>query len=114
MNKFLVIILIFFLILSTAIVKNSTKRLDDEIFILRENVRSLKKDLENIKLENDYLSSAEKLLEFQNLYFENKLIKKDIQEIKKINKNFNQIEITQFSFINEQWNFENNFRGRSE
>ena len=101
MNKFLVIILIFFLILSTAIVKNSTKRLDDEIFILRENVRSLKKDLENIKLENDYLSSAEKLLEFQNLYFENELIKKDIQEIKKINKNFNQIEITQFSFINE-------------
>ena len=101
MNKFLVIILIFFLILSTAIVKNSTKRLDDEIFILKENVRSLKKDLENIKLENDYLSSAEKLLEFQNLYFENELIKKDIQEIKKINKNFNQIEITQFSFINE-------------
>ena len=101
MNKFLVIILIFFLILSTAIVKNSTKRLDDEILILRENVRSLKKDLENIKLENDYLSSAEKLLEFQNLYFENELIKKDIQEIKKINKNFNQIEITQFSFINE-------------
>ena len=101
MNKFLVIILIFFLILSTAIVKNSTKRLDDEIFILRENVRSLKKDLENIKLENDYLSSAEKLLEFQNLYFENELIKKDIKEIKKINKNFDQIEITQFSFINE-------------
>ena len=101
MNKFLVIILIFFLILSTAIVKNSTKRLDDEIFILKENVRSLKKDLENIKLENDYLSSAEKLLELQNLYFENELIKKDIQEIKKINKNFNQIEITQFSFINE-------------
>ena len=101
MNKFLVIILIFFLILSTAIVKNSTKRLDDEIFILRENVRSLKKDLENIKLENDYLSSAEKLLELQNLYFENELIKKDIQEIKKINKNFDQIEITQFSFINE-------------
>ena len=101
MNKLLVIILIFFLILSTAIIKNSTKRLDDEIFILRENVRSLKKDLENIKLENDYLSSAEKLLELQNLYFENELIKKDIQEIKKINKNFNQIEITQFSFINE-------------
>ena len=101
MNKFLVIILIFFLILSTAIVKNSTKRLDDEIFILRENVRSLKKDLENIKLENDYLSSAEKLLEFQNLYFDNELVKKDIQEIGKINKNFNKIEIIQFSFIDE-------------
>ena len=93
MNKFFVIILIFFLILSTAIVKNSTKEMDDEIFVLEENVRSLKKDFENIKLENDYLSSAEKLLEFQNLYFDNELIKKDIQEIKKINKYLNQIEI---------------------
>ena len=61
---------ILFLILSTAIVKNSTKRIDDEIFVLRENIRSLKKDFENIKLEHDYLSSAEKLLEFQNLYFD--------------------------------------------
>ena len=49
MNKILVVLLIFFLILSTALVKNSTKRLDDEVFVLRENVRSLKKDLENIK-----------------------------------------------------------------
>ena len=93
MNKLLVIILIFFLILSTAIVKNSTKRLDDEIFILRENVRSLKKDLENIKLENDYLSSAEKLLNFQDLYFEDKLVKKKIKEIIIINKNSEILEL---------------------
>ena len=102
MNKFFVILLILFLILSTAIIKNSTKRIDDEIFVLRENVRSLKKDVENIKLEHDYLSSAEKLLEFQNLYFEKKLFKKDIQEIKKININLDKkVEVGKFSFINE-------------
>ena len=101
MNKFLIILFILFLILSTAIVKNSTKRIDDEIFVLRESIRSLKKDFENIKLEHDYLSSAEKLLEFQNLYFDSELIKKDIQEIKKINQIFDKIEINQFSFINE-------------
>lgn len=101
MSKFLIILLILFLILSTAIVKNSTKRIDDEIFVLRESIRSLKKDFENIKLEHDYLSSAEKLLEFQNLYFDSELIKKDIQEIKKINQIFDKIEINQFSFINE-------------
>ena len=88
MSKFLIILLILFLILSTAIVKNSTKRIDDEIFVLRESIRSLKKDFQNIKLEHDYLSSAEKLLEFQNLYFDSELIKKDIQEIKKINQIF--------------------------
>ena len=101
MSKFFIILLILFLILSTAIVKNSTKRIDDEIFVLKESIRSLKKDFENIKLEHDYLSSAEKLLEFQNLYFDSELIKKDIQEIKKINQIFDKIEINQFSFINE-------------
>ncbi len=101
MSKFLIILFILFLILSTAIVKNSTKRIDDEIFVLRESIRSLKKDFENIKLEHDYLSSAEKLLEFQSLYFDSELVKKDIQEIKKINKIFDKIEINQFSFINE-------------
>ena len=101
MSKFFIILFILFLILSTAIVKNSTKRIDDEIFVLRESIRSLKKDFQNIKLEHDYLSSAEKLLELQNLYFDSELIKKDIQEIKKINQIFDKIEINQFSFINE-------------
>ena len=101
MKKFSVIFLIVFLIFFTALIKNSTKRIDDEIFITKENIRSLKKDFENIKLEHDYLSSAEKLLEFQNLYFDKELVKKDIQEIKRINRNFDKIEISQFNFINE-------------
>ena len=82
MKKFSVIFLIVFLILSTALVKNSTKRTDDEIFTIKENIRALKKDLENIKLEYEFLSSTEKLLEFQNLYFDDELVKKDINEIK--------------------------------
>ena len=102
MSKILVVLLTLILILSTAIVKNSTKRIDDEIFVLRENIRSLKKDFENIKLENDYLSSAGKLLEFQNLYFDSELVKKDIQEIGEISKDLNQIEVNQFSFVNDQ------------
>ena len=101
MSKFFIILFILFLILSTAIIKNSTKRIDDEIFVIKESIRSLKKDFENIKLEHDYLSSAEKLLEFQSLYFDSELVKKDIQEIKKINQIFDKIEINQFSFIDE-------------
>ena len=101
MSKFFVVLLIVSLILSTALIKNSTKRVDDDIFILKENIRSLKKDFENIVLENNYLSSSEKLLEFQNLYFDKELVKKNIQEIKKINRNFDKIEISQFNFVNE-------------
>ena len=102
MKKFSVISLILFLILFTAYIKNSTKRIDDSIFSTKENIRDLKKDFENIKLEYDYLSSAGKLLEFQKLYFENELTKKDIQNIKIIKENLKVLEISKFKFINEE------------
>ena len=102
MKKLSIVFLILFLILSTTFVKNSTKRIDDQIFTTKENIRGLNKDFENIKLEHDYLSSAEKLLEFQSLYFDDELIKKDIQNIKTINITSKGIEIKQFELINEQ------------
>jgi len=100
-RKFFVIFLILFLILFTALVKNSTKRIDDMIFVSEENIRSLKKDLENIKLEYNYLSSTEKLLEFQITYFDDELIKKKIQEIKTIDLKGNKLKTKQLGFINE-------------
>ena len=102
MRKFFVISLIIFLVLFTAIIKNSTKRIDDKIFTVKENIRGLKKDFENVKLEHDYLSSAEKLLEFQNLYFEDELIKKDIRNIKIIVQTKDNFKIEQFKFADEQ------------
>ena len=98
MKKFFVTLFVFSLIFSTTIVKNSTKRIDDEIFVLKENIRDLKKNFENTRLEFDYLSSTEKLLQFQNLYFDNELIKFDIQEIQTITRKNNEIEIGQLSF----------------
>ena len=68
MKKFLVISLILFLILFTAIIKNSTKRIDDEIFIVKENIRILNKDFESVKLEHNFLGSTEKLTKLKKLY----------------------------------------------
>ena len=101
MKKFSIITLILFLILITAFIKNSTKRIDDEIFVTNENIRRLIRDYEKIKLENDYLSSADRLLEFQNTYFDNELIKKDIQNIKVIYKIKKNLEIKKLKFIND-------------
>ena len=101
MKKISVISLILFLILLTAIVKNSTKRIDDMIFISEEKNRSLNNDYENIKLEYDYLSSTENLLKFQNLYFDDELEKIDIKEIKIISIRSNKLEIKELKFINE-------------
>ena len=101
MKKFFLITFIFFLVFSTAIIKNSTKRIEDDIFAINENLRGLKKDFTNLKLEYDYLSSAEKLLELQNSYFDDELTKKSIQDIKVIDKSTNKIEIKNFKLINE-------------
>ena len=102
MKKILVIFLIISLISFTAFIKNSTKRIYDEIFSAEENIRSLKKDFEKIKLEHDYLSSADKLLEFQSLYFDDELLQRDIQSFRIIIENKDILEIKQFKFINEQ------------
>ncbi len=81
MKKITLITIILSLILITTIIKNSTKKFEDETFLINENIRSLIKDYEKSKLEFNYLSSAEKLIEYQKLYFENKLVQKKIKEI---------------------------------
>jgi len=82
LKKISLILIIFLLILSTAIIKNSAKKTEDEIFTLRESLRVLSSEFEKIKLEHDYLSSSKKLLEFQSQFFEDKLIQKNIENIK--------------------------------
>ena len=91
MKKFSLIFLILFLTLFTAIIKNSTKRIDDEIFIIKENILGLKKDYENIKLEHEYLSSSEKLQDLQKLYFDDELFSRNIENIKTLNTNLENI-----------------------
>ena len=47
-------------------------------------------------MEYDYLSSPDKLLEYQVLYFDDELVKKDIQTLKKIEITNNKITISSF------------------
>ena len=94
MKKTALVTVIFLLILSTAIIKNSAKKNEDEIFTVKENIRILNSELEKVKLEFDYLSSSNKLLKFQSLYFENDLLQKKIENIKvfKINNRDKKIQ----------------------
>jgi|TARA_B100001769_G_scaffold75276_1_gene56628 hypothetical protein len=94
LKKLLLALTIIILVLTTAIIKNTTKKIEDKIFAYKESVRLLKSDLENIQLEYDYLSSAEKLLEYQSLYFEDQLVQKKIEDIKiyNISENVNKLE----------------------
>ena len=101
MKKFGLAAVILILILSTALIKNTTKQIEDELFTVKENIRVLKSEFENISLEYDYLSSAEKLLEYQSLYFEDELIQKDIKDIKIFNILNNTKKIKDFKIIKE-------------
>ena len=97
MKKISLIIFIFLLIISTALIKNSSKKNEDKIFTVKENLRFLNSKFNKIKLEHDYLSSPDKLLEYQVLYFDDELVKKDIQTLKKIEINKDETTISSFN-----------------
>ena len=102
MKKILTIGLIISLIVITSLVKNSTKKIDEELFSLKENISDLNLELDNMKLEFDYLSSAEKLINYQNLYFENKLTQKSINEIKIIDLQRGKILMSDLKIIDSE------------
>ena len=82
--KKVVFVIIFAVILATSLVKNSTKKIEDKILTVNENIRSLKLELGDVLLEYNYLSSPGKLIQYQTKYFEKNLIKIDITKIKKL------------------------------
>ena len=101
MKKFALALVIFLLVLSTAIIKNTTKQIEDEIFTAKENIRVLNSEFGNVSLEYDYLSSSERLLEFQSQYFEDELIQKNINDIRVYNISNDVNKIQNFKIIKE-------------
>ena len=94
--KKVVFIIIFTLIIATSLVKNSTKEIEDKIFMVNENIRPLKSKLGDVLLEYNYLSSPDKLTQYQTQYFEKNLIKIDITQIKKLTEKNNHIDVSDF------------------
>ena len=75
---------IIFLIFATTLTKNSTKKLDKEIFQLKENIRILDDRYELILLDYSILTSPKKLMEYQQFYFDDKFVQKKIENLNKI------------------------------
>ena len=102
MKKVILFISIFVLIVTTSLVKNSTKKTEDGIYSVSENIRSLKNELGDVLLEYNYLSSPEKLLDYQANYFENDLVRLDITRIKKITKKNNHLIVSDYNRVIEK------------
>ena len=93
MKKLFLIFFIIFLIIVTTVTKNSTKKLESQIFKIRENISILKNKYELVLLDYNYLTTPKKLMEYQYKYFENNLIPLDVNKIKKIKQKNNELTI---------------------
>ena len=99
MKKSILFLSVFLLLIFTTITKNSTKEIEKKIYTTKENLRLLKNKYEMALLDFNYLSSPEKLLDYESKYFENELSEIDINKIKKIFFNKNEIEIKNFNKV---------------
>ena len=102
MKKLFLVLVILLLIIVTTITKNSTKQIENKIFSAKENIRALNDKYEFVLLEYNFLSSPEKLLEYQSKYFEKEnsledLISVDLNKIKEIEFIDNRLIIQNFN-----------------
>ena len=96
MRKLILLLSIFFLLIFTTIIKNSTKEIEKKIYNTKENLRVLKNKYEMVLIDFNYLTTPEKLMEYQSKYFENELDQVDIKKLKEIALKKNQLEIKEF------------------
>ena len=80
-KKFFLFLPIIILIISTAFTKNSTKKLDKQIFEIQEDIRALNDIYELVLCDYNYLTSPNKLMEYSKIYFDNQLKKKEITDL---------------------------------
>ena len=88
MRKFLFISLISFLIIFTSIIKSSTRSLESQIFNLQEEIIIKKNEKQTFLLENNYLSSPERLFELKDKLFGDTLKTIKINQIKNLKNNY--------------------------
>ena len=87
MKKYIILFGIIFLIITTSIVKSSTRQLEKKIFIMEEEVKILEEKYNFLLLENDYLTTPERLIGLKEKIFKDKFFPINPKDIKKIKTN---------------------------
>ena len=81
MKNLLIITFVLTLVILTSVVKTSTRSLDGKIFTVEEEVKLLSNKKELILLENNYLSSPERLFELKKKLFKDNLVPINLKKI---------------------------------
>ncbi len=87
MKKYMIVFLITILIITTSIIKNSTRQLETKIFNSKEKIKTLVDKKEMIMLQNSYLSSPQRLFELKKEYFDEELKVLKLNNFKYLNYN---------------------------
>tara|TARA_B100000029_G_scaffold432341_1_gene444386 strand:+ start:174 stop:479 length:306 start_codon:yes stop_codon:yes gene_type:complete len=101
MNKLITFLLIFIFIISTAITKNSTKKIEEKIYKKKENLAILESEYELAILEFDYLNSPEQIQKKMEKYFKkNEFSSIDILKLKMLEIKNKKIKFNNFFSAN--------------
>ena len=87
MKKYIIFFSIVSLIITTSIVKSSTRQLEKNIFTLEEEVKILEEKFNFLILEYDYLTTPERLIRLKEKIFKDQFFPIDSRDIKKIDNN---------------------------
>lgn len=75
---------IFVLIIFTSLTKNSTRNLESKIFFLKEEIASLKDERDLLLLENNYLSTPDRIFSLKNKFINEIFIPIKIKDVEQI------------------------------
>tara|TARA_X000000950_G_C13449848_1_gene471446 strand:- start:98 stop:367 length:270 start_codon:yes stop_codon:yes gene_type:complete len=74
MKNSFIILFILILVVCTSLIKSSTRELEAKIYILKEDIKTLSDRKDLILLENNFLSSPERLFHLKKILFKENLI----------------------------------------
>ena len=97
MNRLAIFFLIFVFVISTAIIKNSSKKIEEKIYKKKENLAILKNEYDLVILEFDFLNSPHEIQKKVEQYFiKDEFSSIDISKLKIAEVKNNKIEFNSF------------------
>ena len=97
MNRLALFFLIFVFVISTAIIKNSSKKIEEKIYKKKENLAILKSEYDLVILEFDFLNSPHEIQKKAEQYFiKDEFSSIDISKLKIAEIKNNKIEFNSF------------------
>ena len=86
MKNIIIIFCLIFLITATAVIKTSSKKIEEEIFILNENLSVLKEKYSLVLLEHSYLGKPSRLIKIMKTHKNEEYIHLNILDLKNLSK----------------------------